>query len=82
MPVVLFCSSESLAKELHETIVGRADVKRRIAKSAHEGRLIAINEKPVLVLVDREFPKAAQLIADLRREPTTRTISIVVVARG
>ena len=71
-----------MAKELQETIVGRSDVRRRLAKSTHEARLIATNERPVLVLIDREFPNAAQLIADLRSEPTTRTVSIVIVARG
>ncbi len=81
-PQVLFCSSESLANELHGTIVGRADVQRRVAKSAHEARLIAINEHPVLVLIDREFPNAAKLIEGLREEPMTRTTSIVIVARG
>jgi len=82
MTTVLICSSESIADELHGTIVGRTDVQRRLAKSAHEGRLIAVNQRPVLVLIDREFPNASQLIADLRRDPTTRTISIVIVARG
>lgn len=43
---------------------------------------MAIAVRPDLIVVDRDLPRAARLVEDLRKDATTRNVSIVVAARG
>jgi len=43
---------------------------------------MAVAARPSVVVVDRDLPWAGRLVTALREEPSTRGLSIVVVARG
>lgn len=82
MPLVLICSETDLDGELGHTLIWRADMSRRLARSAAEARQAAAEAKPDLVVVDRDLAGTEGLIAELRRDSTTRRTSIVVLARS
>src|SRR5262245_40890487 len=44
--------------------------------------MMALAARPSIVVVDRDLPWAGRLVAALREESSTRSLSIVVVARG
>ena len=82
MPTILICSPRDLVAELSRTMVFRADVQRHVATRAQEAREKAAANRPHLVVVDRDFPGAPELVTWLRSEPVTRAASVVVAARG
>jgi CheY-like chemotaxis protein len=82
MPQALICSEVDLASDLEKTVLGRGGVERLNASSADQARLMAVAARPELVLIDRDLPRAAALVAALRQEPATRRASIAVLARG
>ncbi len=81
MPVALLCSPVPLDGDLQETALWRQDVERRHASSADEALQGALDRRPDIVIIDRDLPGAARLIAALRRDPRTRSVSIAVLAR-
>jgi CheY-like chemotaxis protein len=82
MPTVLLCSTSELKEELGHTLLWRGDIERLLARRADEARTLALAARPEMVVVDRDLPGARDLIADLRRDPATRPLSIVVLGRG
>jgi CheY-like chemotaxis protein len=82
MPVALICSASALDEELSQTVLSREGVLRHTVSSAEDVLKKAIELKPDIVLLDRDVPGAERLVVSLRREPSTRRTSIVVVARG
>lgn len=82
MPQALICSEVDLASDLERTALWRSGVERFTAASAEQARMMALAVRPGLVLVDRDLPRAASLVAALRQEPGTRGASIAVLARG
>lgn len=42
---------------------------------------MAVAVRPDLIVVDRDLPRAGRLVEDLRKDDTTRSLSIVVAAR-
>jgi CheY-like chemotaxis protein len=53
-----------------------------VAASFEDALSAAVSQRPHLIVVDRDLPRALRLVEDLRREAKTRTISIAVGARG
>ena len=82
MVSVLICTHSELEKELGHTLLWRSDVERHVVGRMEEARMMALAARPSLVVVDRELPWAGRLISALREDPSTRNLSIVVVARG
>ena len=81
MPQVLICAPAGRETELAGTPLWRADMERHVASGVEEA-LLAVASRPDLVAVDRDLPRAAELVAALRADPATRRSSIVVLARG
>jgi CheY-like chemotaxis protein len=82
MPVVLICSPSSLDDELGGTVLSRGDVVRHSASQADDVLKRAVEVQADVVLLDRDMPGADRVVAALRRDPATRRVSVVVLARG
>ncbi len=82
MAVAVICSSASLEGELAHTFLWRRDFVRRYASSLEEARRMTHTDRPTVVVVDRDLPWGERLVTVLRREPATRDLVIVVLARG
>jgi len=82
MVSVLICTHSELENDLGQTLLWRDDVERHLASRLEEARMLAVAAQPSLVVVDRDLPWAGRLVTALREEPSTRGLSIVVVARG
>jgi hypothetical protein len=83
MTAVLICShAEDLKADLGGTLLWRQDVERQVATKMEEARMLAVAARPRLVVIDRDLPWAARMVSALREDPTTRGLSLVVMARG
>ena len=82
MAVALLCSQGPLDAELGHTLLWRDDVERVVASRLEEARMMAVAAHPDLVLVDRDLPWSERLVLGLREDPSTRGVSIAVLARG
>jgi CheY-like chemotaxis protein len=82
MVSALICTHSDLEPDLGRTMLWRQDVDRHIVSRLEEARMMALAVRPSIVVVDRDLPWADRLVAALREEPSTRALSIVVVARG
>jgi CheY-like chemotaxis protein len=78
----LVCGEEGLETEFQGTLLSRNDVELHHASSLEQARAFAAAFQPHLVLVDRDLPGAEKIVVALRQEATTRSCSIVVIARG
>jgi len=82
MAIALLCSSDPLDAELARTMLWRRDFVRHHAASLAEAQELVRNERPTIVVVDRDLPWAVRLITLLRRDGSASDLAIVVVARG
>lgn len=82
MPTALICSQADLEPELGQTLLWRRDIDRHVALRIEDARVMALAARPAVVLVDRDLPRAAELVAQLRDDPATRPLSIAILARG
>jgi DNA-binding response OmpR family regulator len=82
MTLALICSQKDLEAELGQTLLWRAGFDRYRTSGIEEARRLAGSNKPDIVVVDRDFPSAARLVASLRESLASRHVSIVVVAPG
>jgi DNA-binding response OmpR family regulator len=82
MATVLLCSTSDLEEDLGQTLLWREDIVRLVAARAEYARTLAVAARPQVAVVDRDLPGAGELITDLRRDPATRPLSIVVLGRG
>jgi len=82
MVSALICTHADLASDLGQTLLWRQDVDRRVVTRLEEARMMALAARPSIVVVDRDLPWAGRLVSALREDPSTRGLSIVVVARG
>jgi DNA-binding response OmpR family regulator len=78
----LICTQSDLEQELGETLLWRSGVDRQMAGRQEQAFTLAVAARPKLVVVDRDLPWAGRLVTGLREDPSTRQLSIVVVARG
>jgi hypothetical protein len=79
--VVIF-SASALSADLRGTILGRKDVERWNAATAAEANALLLAGRPDLLVVDARSPDAETLVAGVRADPVTRSMSIAVVAAG
>jgi CheY-like chemotaxis protein len=70
-----------LEEELRGTLLWRSNVARTMAKTAEEVRRVAEAERADIVVLDSALGTAAEIAGALRRDPLTRTISIVALGR-
>jgi DNA-binding response OmpR family regulator len=83
MTAVLICShAEDLEAALGGTLLWRQDVERQIVSRMEEARMLAVAARPCIVVIDRDLPWAARIVSALREDPSTRALSLVVMARG
>lgn len=82
MAAALICSQQDLQPELGQTVLWRTGIQRHVATRVEDARMMAVAAKPDIVVVDRDLPRADKLIASLREDPSTRRLSIAIVARG
>jgi len=82
MAAALICSQEDLQPELGHTVLWRTGIERHVATRLEDARTMAVAARPDIVVVDRDLPRAYELIAALREDPGTRRVSIAIVARG
>lgn len=82
MTAVLICSHSDVQKDLGGTLLWRDDIERQVVAKMEEARMLAVAARPKLVVVDRDLPWASRILTTLREDPTTRGISMVVIARG
>jgi CheY-like chemotaxis protein len=82
MAIALLCSLDGLDAELAKTMLWRRDFVRHHAASLAEAQELVRNERPTIVVVDRDLPWAERLITLLRRDGSTPDLAIVVLARG
>jgi DNA-binding response OmpR family regulator len=78
----LICSEGDLQSELSETVLGRGGFEHHTARRLEDAQTLALAARPAIVMVDRDLPRASQLVAALREDRSTRGLSIAVVARG
>jgi DNA-binding response OmpR family regulator len=78
----LILAPEPLDDELGTTALWRKNVERYPVTSIREARTVAEGGRPDIVVVDERIPDAVRVIGQLRLEPPTRGVSIVVLARG
>jgi CheY-like chemotaxis protein len=78
----LICSDAVLEVELGHTFLWRRDFRRRYATELSVAQQIAQDEAPVIALIERDLPWAERLVTLLRRNPATRELPTVVLARG
>src|SRR5688500_9736399 len=83
MTAVLICShAEDLKADLGDTLLWRQDVERQIVTKMEEARMLAVAAGPRIVVIDRDLPWPARILSALRADPSTRGLSLVVMARG
>ena len=82
MAAALICSQAELQPELGHTVLWRAGIERHVARRLEDARTMAVAARPDIVVVDRDLPRAYELVAALREDPGTRRVSIAIVARG
>ena len=82
MAVLICTHAPTLDADLGGTLLFRQDVERRVFAKQDEARMFAVAARPQVVVVDRDLPWAGRFIAALREDPSTRGLSVVVMARG
>jgi len=82
MAAVLIFGTGELGAALDGTMLRRQEYERHVADSLEAGLRMAKTLKPALVLLDRDFDRAAAVVRGIRKDPATRRCSLAVVARG
>jgi hypothetical protein len=80
--IALICSDATLEAELGHTFLWRRDFRRRYATELAVAQQIAQSDSPVIALIERDLPWAERFLTLLRRNPATREMPTVVLARG
>jgi CheY-like chemotaxis protein len=78
----LIVAPQPLDAELADTVLWRKNVERYLAASVAEARRLVSGGRPDIIVLDKRLPNAATAVAQLREDPLTRNVSIVVLARG
>jgi CheY-like chemotaxis protein len=80
MALALIASPRDLDAELSRTVLGRSGCERPLATGAEQARALCCARRPDVLLVDVYLADALKLVADLRTDVRTRTLSIVALA--
>jgi len=75
-------AASDLAPDLGGTVLFRHNVERLRASGAEDVRTAADEGRIDIVVVDTAMPRAAAIVAALRRDPITRPIAIVALGRS
>lgn len=78
----LIVSPAPLDAELASTVLWRQNVERYTATSLAEVRRVASAHRLDIIVLDKRIANAAGVVDQLRQDPRTRHVSIVVLARG
>jgi CheY-like chemotaxis protein len=78
----LIVAPQPLDAELSDTVLWRKNVERYLAASAAEVRKLASRGRPDIIVLDKRLANAASVVAQIREDALTRSVSIVVLARG
>jgi hypothetical protein len=78
---IVICGNADLESELCHTLFWRDDLERYVADRADDARMLVLSTEPHVVVVDRDMPGAAELVASLRRQSLPHPISIVALCR-
>lgn len=78
----LICTEGAFDVDLAGTLLWRDEVERHLARSVDEALTALCSRQADLVVVDRDLPRAAQLVSQIRRDPKLRHVSVVVIARA
>jgi CheY-like chemotaxis protein len=79
---ILICSPDDVSRELKGTLIGRSGVDRFRARRLEEVRVLSRAVCPTVILVDRDMPRAAELVHALRQDAATQGLSVAILARG
>ena len=82
MTAVLICTHGDAEADLAGTLLWREGIERQVVAKMEEARMLAVAARPRLVVIDRDLPWAARIVSALREDPSTRGLSVVVMARG
>jgi len=82
MTAVLICTHGDAEADLAGTLLWREGIERQVVAKMEEARMLAVAARPRLVVIDRDLPWAARIVSALREDPSTRALSVVVMARG
>lgn len=82
MTTIVICASPDLEPELSHTLFWRDDLERYVAERADEARMLALSTEPHVVVVDRDIPGAAELVASLRSQSLPHPITIVALSHA
>jgi len=77
---IVICASTDLEAELSHTLFWRDDLERYVAERTDEARMLVLSTEPHVVVIDRDMPGAAQLVASLRSQSLPHPISIVALS--
>lgn len=80
MAVVLICSTRSLDRELQGTVLFRSDVEREHVRTVAEAQTRLASGRIALLCIHRQITGIENLIRGLRRSPTLKQVSIVVLS--
>ncbi len=79
---VLICLHDPAADGLDETLLMRTGLDWRRVGTLTEARTLLSPRRPGLVVLDRDDPGAEAFIREVRQDELTRSVSVVVAARG
>jgi len=82
MQRVLICSADDLRPDLAPTVIGRQGIEVYRVQKLSDVLLVGSSLGVQVILVDSDFPAAAEFIRQLRQEPATRDRSIAVLNRA
>jgi CheY-like chemotaxis protein len=81
LPTILLCGAPGLEAELEGSAAAAAGIDRHLAARVEDALTLALAARPELVLIDRDLPRAVSLVEGLRSDPSTRRLSIAILAR-
>jgi DNA-binding response OmpR family regulator len=82
MTAVLICTHGDVERDLGGTLLWREGIERQVTTKMEDAQMLAVAARPRLVVIDRDLPWAARIVSALREDPSTRGLSLVVIARG
>src|SRR5262245_59219760 len=80
MAVVLICSSRSLERDLEGTVLFRADIRRETVRTAGDAQTRLNSGGISLVCLHRQVSGLEGLVRAIRKSPTLKKISIVILS--
>jgi CheY-like chemotaxis protein len=80
MPVVLICTNRPLDRELQDTVLFRSGMDRETVRTANEAQARLNNGRFALLCLHRNVTGIENLVRNIRKSPTLKRTSIVVLS--